>query len=68
MFNFELLYFEMKNNTTNTKSSIKIKVPSAKSKSSSVVTTTHEGKTISFRILSSTEIKAIRNSAYQYLK
>jgi hypothetical protein len=42
------------------------KVP--KSKTTSVITTTHEGKTISFRILSSTEIKATRNSAYAYLK
>ena len=68
MFIFKLLYFEMKNNTTNTKSSIKIKGPFAVSKSSSVVTTTHEGKTISFRIFSSSEIKATRNSTYQYLK
>jgi hypothetical protein len=58
----------MKKNTTNSKMNGKAKVPSSKRKSSSVVTTTHEGKTISFRILSSTEIKATRNSAYEYLK
>jgi hypothetical protein len=58
----------MKNSSINTKKITKTKVASTKSKRSSVVTTTHEGKTISFRILSSTEIKTSRNSAYEYLK
>ena len=58
----------MKNTASSIKSSTKAKLVSSKKRSSSVVTTTHKGKTISFRILSSTEIKTTRNSAYEYLK
>lgn len=58
----------MKNNASSIKPSTKAKLVSSKKRSSSVVTTTYKGKTISFRILSSTEIKTTRNSAYEYLK
>jgi hypothetical protein len=57
----------MKNQTIK-ESNNKRKLSGAKKKSTSVITTTYAGKTISFRILSSTEIKATRNSAYEYLK
>lgn len=39
-----------------------------KKQRSSVITTTFDGKTVSFRLLSSTEIKSNRNSAYAFLK